>query len=90
MEKYTTFKLKNETGEEIEYVALKVVENEGTGKSYLIYTEVENAKDSSGKQVDLHACVYKKENENIVLEPIETEKERIHIKGFIAQHFHVV
>lgn len=81
-----TFKLVNEEGIEITYVGLSVVENPETGQRYLIYTEAENANEISGKQVDLYACVYSRENGRIVLDPITTEKEKMLIKTFIEKN----
>ncbi|MCM1159492.1 MAG: hypothetical protein NC300_12695 [Bacteroidales bacterium] len=89
MELNNTFKLTNEQGEEITYVGLSVVENPEDGTRYLIYTEVENAKAVSGRQVNLYACVYSKENGRIILDPIETEKEKTLIKTFIEKNIHV-
>lgn len=89
MEADNTFRLTNENGEEITYVGLSVVENPENGQRYLIYTEADNAKETTGKQVDLYACVYGKENGRIVLDPIETEKEKTLIKTFIEKNIHV-
>ena len=89
MELNNTFKLTNENGEEITYVGLSVVENPENGQRYLIYTEAENAKEMSGKQVDLYACIYGKENGRIVLDPIETEKEKTLIRTFIKKNIQV-
>lgn len=86
MELNNTFKLTNEEGEEITYVGLSVVENPENGQRYLIYTEAENAKEMVGKQVDLYACAYGKENGRIILDPIETEKEKTLIKTFIEKN----
>lgn len=86
MESNNTFKLVNEEGVEVTYVGLSVVENPENGQRYLIYTEAENAKETVGKQVDLYACVYGKENGRIVLEPIETEKEKTLIRTFIEKN----
>lgn len=83
MEQNNTFKLVNEEGKEITYVGLSVVENPDNGRRYLIYTEADNAKEISGKDVDLYACVYSKENGRIMLDPIETEKEKNLIQNFI-------
>lgn len=89
MEANNTFKLVNEFGKEITYVGLSVVENPENGQRYLIYTEAENAKEASGKQVDLYACMYSKENGRIVLDPITTEKEKTLIKTFIEKNIRV-
>lgn len=89
MEQNNTFKLMNEDGREITYVGLSVVENPKNGQRYLIYTEAENANAVSGKQVDLYACVYSKENGRIVLDPLETEKERTLIKTFIEKNIRI-
>ena len=86
MEQNNTFKLVNEAGEEITYVGLSVVENPDNGRRYLIYTEAENAKEVSGKNVELYACIYGKENGRIMLDPLETEKEKTLIKTFIEKN----
>ncbi|MCM1180512.1 MAG: DUF1292 domain-containing protein [Clostridium sp.] len=79
----------NENGNEVAYVGLSVVENPENGQRYLIYTEADNASEMSGKQVDLYACVYGKENGRIVLDPITTEKEKMLIKTFIEKNLRV-
>ncbi len=88
MELNNTFKLTNENGEEITYIGLSVVENPENGQRYLIYTEVENAKQATGEQVALYACAYGKENGRIVLEPIETNKEKALIRTYIEKRAH--
>lgn len=90
MELNNTFKLTNENGEEITYVALSVVENPENGQCYLIYTEAENAKEATGKQVELYACAYGTENGRIVLEPIETNKEKALIRTYIEKRVHEI
>ena len=52
MELNNTFKLTNENGDQITYVGLSVVENPESGQRYLIYTEAENAKEETGKQIE--------------------------------------
>ena len=89
MELNNTFKLTNEEGKEITYVGLSVVENPENGQRYLIYTEAENAKEQTGKQIDLYACMYGKENGRIVLDPIATEKEKTLIRTFIEKNLKV-
>lgn len=89
MELNNTFKLVNEQGQEIVYVGLSVVENPENGQRYLIYTEADNAKEQTGRDVDLYACVYGKENGRIVLDPITTEKEKTLIKTFIEKNIKV-
>lgn len=86
MELNNTFKLTNEEGQEITYIGLSVVENPENGQRYLIYTEAENAKEIDGKQVELYACIYGKENGRIVLDPIQTEKEKRLIRTFIENN----
>lgn len=83
MEQERTFKLVNENGEEVTYVGLNVVENPENGQRYLIYTELENTLNPSGKDVELYACMYARENGRIVLDPITTEKEKMLIHTFI-------
>ncbi len=86
MELNNTFKLTNEEGQEITYIGLSVVENPENGQRYLIYTEEENAREIDGKQVELYACIYGKENGRIVLDPIQTEKEKRLIRTFIENN----
>lgn len=88
MELNNTFKLTDESGKEITYIALSMVENPENGQRYLIYTEAENAKEATGKQVGLYACAYGKENDRIVLEPIETVKEKALIRTYIEKKAH--
>ena len=80
------FTLMNENGEEIQYVGLNVVENPENGQKYLIYTEADSAREITGKQIDLYACAYNKENGKIVLDPLTSEKERTLIKTFIEEN----
>lgn len=89
MEANNTFKLVNEEGKECTYIGLSVVENPENGRRYLIYTEAENATKVSGKQVDLYACQYSKENGRIVLDPLESEKEKTLIETFIRNNVEV-
>ncbi|MGN0437864.1 MAG: hypothetical protein ACI4F4_05015 [Lachnospiraceae bacterium] len=83
---HNVFTLINENGEEIQYIGLNVVENPENGQKYLIYTEADNAKEITGKQIDLYACMYNKENGRIVLDPLSSEKERTLIKNFIEEN----
>jgi len=83
---YNTFVLTNENGQEIEYIALSVVENPENGQRYLIYTEAANGAEITGKSIDLYACAYSKENGRIVLDPISYEKEKTLIKTFIEEN----
>lgn len=80
------FTLVNENGEEVKYIGLNVIENPENGQKYLIYTEAENTKEITGKQIDLYACLYNKENGRIVLDPLSTEKEKTLIKTFIDEN----
>ena len=80
------FTLINEDGREIKYIGLNVVENPENGQRYLIYTEADNAKEITGKQIDLQACAYNKENGRIVLDPLTSEKEKTLIKNFIEDN----
>lgn len=85
MEITNTFTLSNEDGSTVEYTALNVFVNPETGREYVLYTETESVKNISGKEAVIHASVYNKINGQIVLEPIETEKEWGLVKNVIAK-----
>lgn len=67
-----TFKVKNEQGKEIEYEVLFTFESEETDKKYIVYTD--NTTDEEGN-TKVYASVYVGEEDNVSLQPIETEKE---------------
>lgn len=74
MEESMTFKIYNEEGKEVECEALFTFESEETNKSYIVYTD--NTKDEEGN-TKVYAAVYNEngEEDQMKLEPIETEKE---------------
>lgn len=74
MEESMTFKIYNEEGKEVECEALFTFESEETNKSYIVYTD--NTKDEEGN-TKVYAAIYNEngEEDQMKLEPIETEKE---------------
>lgn len=72
MEEKNTFTVKNERGEEVTCEVLFTFDSEETKKSYIVYTD--NTTDDDGN-VRVYASVYKPEEENPELIPIESERE---------------
>lgn len=75
MEISNVFTMPDGDGKEEQYTALNMVTNPDTGIQYVLYTETENLKNLSGKDVNVYAAVYKKEDGQIVLEPVESEND---------------
>lgn len=75
MEITNIFTMPDKDGNERQYTALNMVTNPDTGIQYVLYTETENLKNVSGKDVDVYAAVYKKEDGQIVLELVESEND---------------
>lgn len=71
MEK-NTFKIVTDEGKEIECNVLFTFDSDETGKSYIVYTD--NSKDESGN-TQVFASIFKPEDENARMEPIESDKE---------------
>ncbi len=72
MEEKNTFTVRNEKGEEVTCEVLFTFDSEETKKSYIVYTD--NTTDDDGN-VRVYASVYKPEDENPELIPIESERE---------------
>ncbi len=72
MEEKMTFKVIDESGNEVECEGLFSFESEETGKSYLVYTD--HTKTDEG-ETRVYAAVYHPDREEGVLEPIETDAE---------------
>jgi uncharacterized protein YrzB (UPF0473 family) len=67
-----TFKVINDEGKEVECEVLFTFDSDETKKSYIVYTDNTTDKDGSTK---VYASVYKPEDENTELLPIETDRE---------------
>lgn len=67
-----SFVMRNEQGEEIKYDVLFTFDSEDTNKSYIAYTD--NTYDEEGN-VSVYASIYNPDDEELKLEPIETEQE---------------
>lgn len=67
-----TFKVYDDEGKEVECEALFTFESDETGKSYIVYTD--NTTDNEGN-IKVYASVYNEDDEENLLQPIETEKE---------------
>ena len=72
MEEKNTFTVKNDKGEEVTCEVLFTFDSEETKKSYIVYTD--NTTDDDGN-VRVYASVYKAEDDNTELLPIESERE---------------
>lgn len=72
MEEKMTFKIKNESGKEVEYEVLFTFDSEETKKSYMVYTD--NTTDDDGN-VRVYASIFDPNAENTELKPIETDRE---------------
>ena len=85
MEITNSFTMQDAEGKEEQYTALTMVENPDTGISYVLYTETENLKHVSGKDIQIYAAVYRKEDGHIVLEPVESENDWQLIKNLVEE-----
>ena len=72
MEEKNTFKVIDKDGKEVVCDILFTFDSEETNKSYIVYTD--NTTDEKGN-VKVYASVYKPEEENTELLPVETERE---------------
>lgn len=72
MEEKNTFKVIDNEGKEVVCEVLFTFDSEETNKSYIVYTD--NTTDDKGN-VKVYASVYKPEDENTELLPIETDRE---------------
>ncbi len=75
MEITNTFQMPDGNGNMETYTALNMVVNPDSGVQYVLYTETANLKNVQGQDVNVYAAVYKKEDGNIVLEPVESEND---------------
>lgn len=79
--KYETFKVTNsETGQEVTCNIIFTFDSEETGNSYMVYTD--NSLDEEGN-VQVFASIYDPNDEQPVLQPIETEKEWVVIESIL-------
>lgn len=67
-----TFTVKDSEGKDVECEVLFTFESEETNKNYMVYTD--NTTDEEGN-IKVYAAIYKEEEGNQILEPIETDKE---------------
>lgn len=72
MEEKMTFKIKNESGKEVEYEVLFTFDSEETNKSYIVYTD--DSLDEAGN-IKVYASSYIPGKEQTELLPIESDKE---------------
>ena len=72
MEEKMTFKVINDEGKEVECEVLFTFESDETKKNYIVYTD--NTLDEEGN-TKVYASIYKPEEDETKLLPIETEKE---------------
>lgn len=81
-EEKMTFHVLNEEGQEIECEVLFTFESEETHKNYIIYTD--NTIDEEGN-TKVYASIYTPNQEDLNLQPIETEKEWKVIETILAE-----
>ena len=74
------FTIISDDGVETEYEILFTYEDEKTKKNYIAYTD--NTLDEEGN-IKVYASLYNPDDENSILEPIETEKEWKLIEGIL-------
>ncbi len=72
MEERMTFTIVDDEGQQIECEALFTFESEETGKNYIVYTD--NTIDDEGN-TKVYAAIYNPEEEEGLLQPIESDKE---------------
>ena len=77
-----TFTIVNDEGKEVECEALFTFESEETGKNYITYTD--HTTDEDGN-VKVFAGTYSPDEENMMLKPIETDKEWKIIESILAE-----
>lgn len=66
------FKVFDDNGKEVECEVLFTFDSDETGKSYMVYTD--NSIDEDGN-TRVYASIYNPNQDEIKLEPIETDKE---------------
>ncbi len=84
MEITNTFQMPDANGNMEKYTALNIVVNPDNGIQYVLYTETKNLENLNGQEVNVYAAVYKKEDDQIVLEPVESENDWNLIKNLVA------
>ncbi len=67
-----TFTIIDDEGKKVECEALFTFESDETGKSYIVYTD--NTEDEEGN-TKVYAAIYNQDDEEGMLQPIESEKE---------------
>ena len=71
-EELVKFKVFDDNGKEVECEVLFTFDSEETNKSYMVYTD--NSVDEEGN-TRVYASIYNPEEDEIKLEPIQTDKE---------------
>jgi len=71
-EELVKFKVFDDNGKEVECEVLFTFDSEETNKSYMVYTD--NSVDDDGN-TRVYASIYNPNQDEIKLEPIETDKE---------------
>ena len=71
-EEIGSFKVMNDDGIEVECEVLFTFESEETGKNYIVYTDNTLDEDDNTK---VFASIYNPDEEETVLQPIETDEE---------------
>ena len=71
-EELVKFKVFDDNGKEIECEVLFTFDSDETGKSYMVYTD--NSVDEDGN-TRVYASIYNPNEDEMKLEPIETDKE---------------
>lgn len=85
MEITNAFTMLDGEGKEEQYTALNMVENPENGVKYVLYTETANLQDISGKDINIYAAVYKKEGDQIILEPVDSENDWQLIQKLVSE-----
>ncbi len=84
MEISNTFTMPDDNGNPCQYTALNMVTNPDNGIQYVLYTETENLKNISGKDVNIYAAEYKKEGDTITLEAVESDNDWRLIEALVS------
>jgi len=71
-EELVKFKVFDDNGKEVECEVLFTFDSDETGKSYMVYTD--NSVDEDGN-TRVYASIYNPNQDEVKLEPIETDKE---------------
>ena len=80
-EQENTFTIINDEGKEVKCEILFTYEDEKTKKNYIAYTD--NTTDEEGN-TKVYASIFNPEEENPVLQPIESDEEWKLIEGILA------